>query len=72
MKKYGNASGKSGVVAYELLPDGIRVKFRSGDVYLYTSRSAGYEAISAMHELAAKGKGLSTYISQVVKERYED
>lgn len=70
MQRYTNRSGHSGIVAYELGPDSITVKFTGGDRYLYTADSTGVNHIARMHELAREGHGLSTYISQHVRERY--
>jgi len=70
MQRYANRSGHSGVVAYELGADEITVKFTGGDRYLYTADSTGAEDIARMRELAKAGQGLSTYISQHVRERY--
>jgi hypothetical protein len=71
MERYGNTSGKSGVKAYEIVPDGIRIMFVTGEIYRYTFGSAGKERIVRMRSLAKKGKGLSTYISQFVKDDFE-
>ncbi len=70
MQRYANRSGHSGVVAYELGVDSITVKFTGGDRYLYTEDSAGAVHIARMRELAESGRGLSTYISQHVRDRY--
>jgi len=70
MQRYANRSGHSGVVAYELGADSITVKFTGGDRYLYTEDSAGAVHIARMRELAESGRGLSTYISQHVRDRY--
>lgn len=70
MQRYANRSGHSGVVAYELGADSITVKFTGGDRYLYTQDSAGAVHIARMRELAENGRGLSTYISQHVRDRY--
>jgi len=70
MQRYANRSGQSGVVAYELGADAITVKFTGGDRYLYTQDSAGAVHIARMRELAENGRGLSTYISQHVRDRY--
>jgi hypothetical protein len=64
MKRYGNLSGNSGVLAYETGPDWIDVKFVDGRIYLYTYVSAGQWHVAAMKRLAARGKGLSGYISR--------
>jgi hypothetical protein len=64
MQPYGNRSGGSGVRAYEIGPDFIRVQFPRGEPYLYTYESAGRDNVERMKELAASGRGLSTFISQ--------
>jgi hypothetical protein len=70
MQRYGNRSGASGVAAYEIGEDSITVKFTSGARYLYTDRSAGHATIVRMQALAREGQGLSTFISQEVREQY--
>ncbi|MEJ1097507.1 MULTISPECIES: hypothetical protein [unclassified Pseudoxanthomonas] len=72
MKRYLDLSGDSGVVAYELRPDAIKVKFRGSDrVYVYSHASAGATHVARMKRLAEAGRGLSTYISRHVHDRYE-
>ncbi|HBF52208.1 MAG TPA: hypothetical protein DDX04_19790 [Massilia sp.] len=70
MHRYKNISGDSGVVAYDIGWRSITVEFNSGDRYLYTDDSAGADNITEMQRLATLGSGLSTYISQIVRERY--
>ena len=70
MKQYQNRSGDSGVIAYEIGSDFIKVQFREGRTYLYTYTSAGRDNIKMMKHLAADGQGLSTFISTTVKDRY--
>ncbi len=71
MKRYGNLSGESGVVAYELAERSIRVRFaRSDRIYEYSHASAGPAHVAEMKRLARAGRGLSTYISQHVADRY--
>jgi len=70
MQRYANRSGHSGVVAYELGTDSITVKFTGGDRYLYDTDTTGADHIARMRELAREGQGLSTYISQHVRDRY--
>ncbi len=60
----------SGVVAYESGSDFIRVLFRNGAQYLYNTASVGIRNIEEMKKRAVNGIGLSTYISQHVKDRY--
>jgi hypothetical protein len=72
MKPYRNLSGTSGVTAYEVGPDFIRVRFRETPdvVYLYDYESPGAAHVERMKALAEEGRGLSGYISQQVRERY--
>ena len=70
LTRYGNRAGNSGVVAYEIRPDGIRVKFLDGKVYTYTYRSAGRENVECMKLLARSGRGLSGFISTQVRDRF--
>jgi len=70
MQRYANRSGKSGVVAYQIDKDSITVEFSAGIRYLYTVESTGASNIASMRKLAAEGRGLSTFISQHVHDRY--
>lgn len=70
MQRYANRSGESGVVAYQIGKDSITVEFSGGARYLYTAESAGAATIESMRKLAAEGRGLSTFISQHVHDRY--
>ena len=70
MQRYGNQSRESGVVAYDIDAGQIIVQFRNGDRYLYTEDSAGAANISRMQALAKAGRGLSSFISQHVHDRY--
>lgn len=70
MKPYKNLSGDSGVVAYDIGEEHIDVQFRHGEAYRYDYPSAGAEHIENMKLLARAGRGLSTYISRYVKDRY--
>jgi len=70
MQRYGNHSGESGVVAYDIDAGQIVVQFRNGERYLYTEDSAGAAHIARMQELARAGRGLSSYISQHVHDGY--
>lgn len=70
MQRYANKSGHSGVVAYAIGDEAITVKFSGGERYEYTSGSAGATHLARMQALAREGRGLSTYISQHVRERF--
>lgn len=72
MKRYGNHSGNSGVAFFDDGPDFIKVQFHSADdrVYVYDHVVPGAYDVARMKALAATGRGLSTYISQHVRDRY--
>ena len=71
MENYKNLSNESGIAKYEILSNGIRVQWDSKVVYFYSEEATGVEHIAEMKRLAAKGKGLATYINQHVRENYE-
>ena len=70
MERYENHGRETGVVAYEVGRASIVVKFAGGEKYLYTDKSAGAKNIARMQQLARAGRGLSTFISQHVHDRY--
>lgn len=72
MERYRNLHGSSGVEAYAFTPTSILIRFRgSGRIYEYSHRSAGAGNVREMKRLAQAGRGLSTFISTHVSERYE-
>jgi len=71
MQTYRNLSGVSGVAAYEIGSDYIKVEFKDGMTYVYTHRSAGEQKIEEMKKLALNGSGLNTYINKYAKHDYE-
>jgi hypothetical protein len=64
MQAYENLAGNSGVEAYEILREGIRVRFNGGATYLYDYRIPGRVHVDEMKRLALAGRGLSTYIAR--------
>ena len=70
MHRYRNLSGNSGVEAFELVRDGIVVRFRGGATYLYDYAVPGRAAVERMKRLADEGRGLSTYITRFVGDKY--
>jgi hypothetical protein len=70
MVRYKNLDGHSGVLAYEVGRDFIKVQFAGGVVYLYTNKITGRGDVEHMKVLAVRGRGLSTFISTTVKDRY--
>ena len=71
MERYRNLGGNSGIREYEIGPDSIKVSFPGKEPYLYTHRSAGQIHIERMKRLAVAGRGLGTYISKYVGDKYE-
>lgn len=72
MTPYRNLSGNSGVTAYELGDNWIKVQFGYGWVYVYNAESAGSANVEEMKSLAPSGQGLSGFISQNVRNDYAD
>jgi hypothetical protein len=70
MERYKNLGRDSGVAAYEIGPDFIRVQFNDGWVYLYTYVSAGAQNIEHMKQLATHGQGLNAFINTNVRKAY--
>ncbi len=70
MESYRNLGGNSGVEAYEIGQDFIKVQFSDGSVYMYTNKSAGAPNIEQMKQLAINGQGLNSFISTTVRDNY--
>ena len=70
MERYKNLGGDSGVAAYEIAGDSIKVQFNDGAVYLYTSQSTGAANLAELKRLATGGSGLNSFISRVVRKGY--
>lgn len=71
MHPYQSSNHDTGVIAYQNGADHIAVQFKDGTVYLYTNKSTGRDSIKQMKKLAETGVGLTTFINQHVKDRYE-
>jgi hypothetical protein len=72
MPRYKNLSGHSGVIAFEITPDSITLTFVNGDRYVYTAARPGRAAVDRMTALAKAGRGLSTFVSQHVRDNYDE
>jgi hypothetical protein len=72
MQSYANLHGSSGVESFDSGPDFIRLCFRDSPrwVYVYDYVVPGAAHLERMKAPAAEGRGLSTYISQQVREEY--
>lgn len=70
MERYSDIDRDSGVVAYDIGDDFIRVKFSTGAIYLYNYSSTGSYHIDTMKQLAVRGDGLNAYINDYVSKSY--
>lgn len=70
MLPYRNLDGNSGVTAYEIGADFIRVEFNSSNVYRYTYANSNRRNVEEMKRLAEAGAGLATFINEHVGELY--
>lgn len=68
--RYANHGGHSVVAAYAVTGDGILVQFRDGHVVLYNHDCPGRRHVSRMKVLAREGRGLGTYITRHVGNRF--
>ena len=68
--KYKNLDGKSAVTSYVIEKDAMTIRFTDHRVFIYTNQSAGPANISKMKTLAIAGKGLGTFITANLKERF--
>ena len=66
MERYKNLGNDSGVSAYEIGENFIKIQFHDGALYLYNYQSAGIDNIEHMKELAIAGQGLNSFINKVV------
>ena len=70
MLRYKNLGGDSKVSRYQILKDGMTIRFADSSVYMYTNQSADPATIGKMKTLALAGKGLGTFINANVKDRF--
>ncbi|WP_205229982.1 hypothetical protein [Azospira oryzae] len=70
MERYKNLGGNSSVVAYEIGPGEITVKFSDGWHYLYSTQSTSPLNIQEMQRLATQGLGLNSFIGRVVRKGF--
>lgn len=72
MERYRNSGGDSGVSAYEIGTDYIKVKFSgTSRIYTYSYNRAGSAHVERMKVLAKSGSGLNAYINKYVKNLYD-
>lgn len=72
MEPYQNLSGNSGIKAYEILYQAIKIEFTDGSIYRYDYNIPGERQVKIMKALAKKGIGLTTFINQEVRENFAE
>jgi hypothetical protein len=70
LNRYKNLGGNSGVTAYEIADDSIKVQFNDGGLYLYNYSKPGMRYVDKMKQLALYGSGLNSLISSEIKKNY--
>jgi hypothetical protein len=63
-------SGNSGVIAFAIGRNHIDVQFVDGHVYRYAPPRLSRAELDEMIERARRRRGLATFISQNIKDRY--
>jgi hypothetical protein len=68
---YANLGGNSGISNYEIVGSSIIIEFvQTNYRYVCNTAKPGPEHVQTMMNLAKRGKGLATYISQHVGPTY--
>ena len=70
MKLYKKRSGSTGISAYSIGSDHIKIRFVDGSIYLYDFKSTGKKNVEKMKQLAEEGKGLATFINKYVRKKF--
>jgi len=70
MKAYKKQGGPSGISAYAIGDDNIKIRFVDGSIYLYNFKSTGKQNVERMKKLAEAGKGLATFINKHVRKKF--
>ena len=70
MALYKGMAGNSGVLAFDILNNGIILTFKHGGRYLYNFNQPGRVEVEEMKRRAVAGNGLATYVNKHVRKRY--
>ena len=70
MHRYKSLSGHSGIRAFDIKQDSIKIEFNDGSIYLYDDKKPGPVHLAQMKKLAIKGQGLTTYINKWVRQNF--
>lgn len=72
MEIYKNSTGNGGVEKYEIGPDWIKIRFVSSEkIYVYSYSLQGKKFVEKMKLLAQQGKGLTTFINEYIRYKYD-
>lgn len=71
MVKYLNNRGNSPITHFQIEDESIIVWFNGGKSYSYSYDGAGIHHVEQMKVLAHNGGGLSAYITQNVRFKYD-
>lgn len=71
MERYSNRRGNSPITYFQIEAERIIVWFDKGKSYSYSYYKAGRFHVEQMKILAQRGSGLSAYITENVKFRYD-
>jgi hypothetical protein len=72
MQLYKNLSGESGVYAFEIAMDHIKVRFQETiKIYRYSYYKAGMTHVDELKRLALIGRGLNSYIVRNIRLLYD-
>ena len=71
MQPYRNLTSNSGIEAFDILRDGIKMRFVNSGTYLYDYHVPDHTRVEEMKQLARAGRRLSTYIAKFVAEYAE-
>jgi len=63
MAHYNDATGKSGITAFQSSNDSITIEYKNGAAYQYSDQTAGAANVGFMKSLAAAGHGLNSFIN---------
>ena len=68
--RYADIGSDSGIDSYAYGEDFVQIKFKTGEVFEYTTKSAGSANIKKLIKLAEAGDGLNTFLSRNVRKKY--
>jgi hypothetical protein len=64
MTNYNDATGTSGITAFQSNNDSITIEYKNGSAYQYSDQTTGSANVGYMKSLAASGQGLNSFINK--------